>query len=138
MQIVAILINMQTEYKPSKEIAQKVLPSHLYKAQYGQTCVKKWLSSNGFTVAEVSNITANGVDIVAIKNGRGISVDVKTSSNARINRPHPKSDFVAVVMPSGSIHIEQTTEWMRLVQKDGSRSMKKLFDFYELIDAKTT
>jgi len=115
-------------------------PSH-EKAQSGQTRVRSWLEENGFVVAEVKGVTANGIDILAIKNGTGISVEVKTVIRSRgvnrVTKPHPKSDYVAVVMPSGYIHVEPTADWLRSCQKDGSRSIGKLVNFCELLRAET-
>lgn len=107
------------------------------KAQQGQTAVREWLEQHGFVVAEVKNVSANGIDILAIKNGKGISVEVKTviegSRGSRVKKPHPKSDFVAVVMPSGFIYVETTTDWMKNTAKDGTRSITRLVEFYSLL-----
>lgn len=107
------------------------------KAQDGQTLVRQWLEANSFVVAEVKNVSANGVDILAIKNGVGFTVEVKTviggERGSRVKKPHPKSDFIAVVMPSGHIYVETTADWMKLTAKDGTRSMTKVVDFYRLL-----
>lgn len=111
----------------------------LQKAKDAQGVVRKYLVMNGFEVAEVSNVSANGIDILAIKNGKGYAVEVKSvirgDRGSRVKKPHPKSDLVAVVLPNGFIHIELTSDWNRLCQKDGSRSLTRLVDFHELVTA---
>ena len=105
------------------------------KAQDSQSRVVQLLRSKSFEVAEVKHPYKNGVDIVAIKDNQHFSIEVKTpiySSRAwKVNKPCLKSDYVAVVMPSGDIHIEAMTDWLKLCRAGNIRTITKLVQFYE-------
>lgn len=103
----------------------------IIKARISQAVVIDFLKNNNFEVAEVSHPNANGIDIVAIKNGRSFSFEVKsvikTTRMWRINKlTNTKSDYIAVVMPSGRIWFETTEDWQKCCNDSGSRSITKL------------
>lgn len=104
------------------------------KSVISQETVSIFLKDRGFTIAEVNKPTANGIDIVAIKGNHSFLIEVKSviksTRSYRINKPHPKSELIAVVMPSGDIHFEQMKDWEKLCSKDGSQRITKLVEFY--------
>ncbi len=109
--------------------------NNLKKAIESQKRVSDLLKSKGFEVAEVSHPFKNGVDIVAIKDNQHFSIEVKTpiySSRAwKVNKPCKKSDYVALVLPSGDIHVEAMQDWEKLSRSGGVRTITKLVQFYE-------
>ena len=110
----------------------------LRKAAQSQKIVLDFLIKNGFTVSEVSNPSANGIDIVAIKNGKNLLVEVKSvirsSRSWNVKKIHPKCDYVAIVMPSGHLHFESAFDWRKLTDKNGARSISRLVNFYNVLN----
>jgi len=112
--------------------------NNIDKANLSQRRVVEFLKDHNFILSEVKSPTTNGIDIVAIKDSKNISVEVKSvirsSRSWKVRKPNIKSDYIAVVMPSGTIHFESMSDWLSLCSKDGSRSITKLVNLYELID----
>lgn len=104
--------------------------NHLDKANKSQRIVASFLRDRGFTLAEVNHPTANGIDIVAIKNNKHFRIEVKsiirTGRAWRVGKPHPDCDYIAVVTDNGLIHFESMSDWMRLATSDGSRHISSL------------
>lgn len=109
----------------------------LSKARNSQTRVVNFLKRNGFVVAEVNHPYANGMDIHAIKNGKGFSIEVKTvvytSRSCRISPLHPKCEYIAIVLPNGVIHFESTKDWNALTDKNGYRRITTLCNLLQLL-----
>lgn len=108
------------------------------KANKSQRIVIEKLLANGFTIAEVKSPTANGIDIVAIKDNEHLEIEVKTVSKTdrawRVTKPNIHSTYIAVVMPNGLIHWEYASDWMKNCSKDGSRRVTNLVRLYNLFD----
>ena len=105
-----------------------------------QKIVRDFLIDNGFIVSEINNINSNGKDIVAIKNNKNYSFEVKsvirTARSYRVNKPDINCDYIAVVMPNKIIHIESMDDWLKLCNKSGNRSITRLVNFINEIECK--
>lgn len=124
-------------YKFLREVKGKKSLNSQQKAELSQRIVADFLRENRFVLSEVNNPSANGIDIVAIKNNKHFLIEVKsvfeTARSWRVKKIHPKSDYVAVVMPNGKIHFESATDWLKLTDSTGSRSITSLVHFYQLL-----
>lgn len=110
------------------------MKTRMDKANRAQRIVCDFLEKHGFTLAEVRSPSANGVDIVAIKNRRHFSIEVKnvirTCRSWRVNKPNLKSDMIAVVFPNNVIHFECISDWLKLCDKNNARRITRLVDFH--------
>lgn len=107
------------------------------KAQQSQSIVRKLLEESGFTVAEVGSVTTNGVDLVAIKNGRHYSIEVKSACKTKrawiIKKVTAPCDFVAIVMPTQDVHFDRIADHEKLTSKNGNRMITQLVHLYQLL-----
>lgn len=109
----------------------------LDKAQQAQTLVREILELSGFTVAEVKNVSANGIDIVAIKSGEQFCIEVKTtfytSRSWRVKKIHTKADYVFVLLPSGHLYIQDAISWRKAASIGGDRGITHIVRLYEAL-----
>jgi hypothetical protein len=107
------------------------------KADYSQRLVVSFLQDKGFTIAEVNKPSSNGLDIVAVKDNEYLLIEVKSVIHSTrswiVKKIHPKSEYVAVVMPNDQIHLECSSDWIKHTDKNGSRSIGGLVKLYKLI-----
>lgn len=117
------------------EAIKKKHKSHVKAEAAVKTC-KTFFESLGFIVSDVQNASRNGHDLIAIKGGRGITIEVKAtyfSSRAWLVSKVCKtqSDYVAIVFPSGHIHIDSMEIHLSQCTKDGNRGITHLGKIYE-------
>lgn len=94
----------------------------------------KYFESCGFTVlGKQRNISANGVDLHIVRDGRVFSVEVKTVSKStrsyRVKGCHKpdSNDYIAMVYGSNVI-VQPMDDHIRLCSKDGTRAVSKLIE----------
>lgn len=85
------------------------------KAERAVRVVKADLESLGFTVVEPNDISANGADLMAMKDKVGFRIEVKAAflskRSWRIKRvTRSNDDILAVVFPNGRVHYEPMSQ----------------------------
>lgn len=110
-------------------------PPHA-KAEKAVVLCKAHLEELGFIVSNPKDASANGHDLVAIKNGCGITVEVKAAFYSarmwKVSRVSKiTSDLVAIVFPSGKIHINSMQDHLKTCSKTGARALTCLGNVYE-------
>lgn len=107
------------------------------KAIYSQNLVCDYLKSKGFVISEVNKPTSNGLDVVAIKNGKSLLIEVKSAIYSsrcwKIKKVHPKADYVAIVLPSDEIYFESADMWSRLSDSIGNQTVTQIVNLYNLL-----
>lgn len=110
-------------------------PSPIQKAIASQLSVKNFLEARGFQVLNLRHPNANGIDLTAVKDGEQFTFEIKSliydGTSWRVNRcSNKQAKFIAVVMPSGGVHLELLSDHLRLCAVDGSRRFTGLIDLY--------
>jgi len=95
--------------------------------------VATYLHENGFVVAVSNSENSNGIDVVAIKDAKYFTVEVKTACKASKSlnvKPIGKSgkvcDYIAIVTPNGNVIFNTMEEHLKLCSKKGTRGVTKL------------
>jgi len=101
--------------------------------------VEKWLKERGYTIASNENDSANGIDIVAIKENYYFTIEVKRAEKGvRCFRIKPLqksgviSDYLAIVTPKGNVIFQTISEHKKLCSNTGYRDVTKLIRVYDL------
>lgn len=104
--------------------------------------VRDYLIKNGFIVSDLLEESANGVDLVAIKNGKTLLIEVKSAiygSKSVTIKPVLKSgklcNTIAMVFKNNTIIIQPMSEHLKLCSKSGSRGVTELAKLREMIIA---
>lgn len=118
-----------------KEIEKPKYKRHVT-ASRAVTQAREFLMAHGFTVSRANDVSANGPDLVAIKDGFGCKVEVKSVSNDRGTWKVRKvfrteDDFVLLVFPSGAVHVEPMKTHLSRCSKDGTRFVTEIGRIYE-------
>lgn len=91
--------------------------------------VRQQLKDSGFVLDEQRDERSNGVDIVAMKNGRVLLIEVKKAKkHNRAWQVDPVSkkqqttcNTIAIVLPKGVTLLEPMTQHLKLCTKNGMR-----------------
>lgn len=94
----------------------------------GVWAARVFLESKGFIVSEPQSETSNGHDLVALKNGRGYTFEVKPATfTARCYRVKKvskiTSDGIIIIFPSGHCQIESMKNHLKMCSKSGHRCL---------------
>lgn len=120
--------------KRLKEIEARY-PRHL-RAENAVYAAREFLIGRGFYVSDPQNVSSNGPDLVAIKDGFGCKVEVKAVTRDRgtwkVRKVTRKDDdYVVFVFPSGGVHVEHMSLHLGQCGKDGTRFLTALGKIYE-------
>lgn len=97
--------------------------------------VRKYFKNLGYHVTDKSKPTANGHDLVIIKGSKSFTVEVKTcfysARSWKVGKTFGlKNDFIAIVMPSGQVYIEEWDSHKEKCSKNGTRALTKITNLY--------
>ena len=99
------------------------------------------LCSRGFVVSRQHAGSANGVDLVAMKEGSAVSIEVKSvviGARAKTVRPvlssGRKCNWIAIVLGSDIIY-QPMSEHLKLCSQSGSRGVTELIKLRQMIIA---
>jgi Holliday junction resolvase-like predicted endonuclease len=98
------------------------------KKNKAENAVRKCLLSNGFTLSKQRDERSSGVDIVAIKNGEVLLIEVKQALlhnrawqvDAVSKKQRVVCNTIAIVTPNGII-LEPMNQHLKLCTKNGMR-----------------
>jgi hypothetical protein len=94
----------------------------------------------GYHVTQKRSVSANGPDLVILSGSDSFRVEVKTSSlNKRAWRVPPvlrqEDDLVALVFPSGAVHVDSMSDHQALCTLSGYRYVTVLGRLYQKREA---
>lgn len=111
------------------------------KLNKAEKLVRYQLKELGFALDSQRDEKCNGVDIVAMKNGKVLLIEVKKAK--RHNRawqidPVSKKqqavcNTIAIVLPKGVVIVEPMSQHLRLCGKNGMRYLTELVNVTQLI-----
>jgi predicted RecB family endonuclease len=104
-----------------------------------EAIVAKHLRDRGFAVAIKESESSNGIDIVAIKNGKYFTIEVKgciastrTLVVGGLSKSGLISTHVAIVTPKKNVIFQTTEDHLKLCRKtDKRRAVTKLVEIYD-------
>lgn len=97
--------------------------------------VRNYFKKMGYKTTAKSKPTANGYDLVVLKDEKSFSIEVKTaflnSRSWQVGKTHNKeNDFIAIVFPNKKIHFELWKDHKEKCTKNGKRSLTKIASLY--------
>jgi HJR/Mrr/RecB family endonuclease len=106
-----------------------------------ETTVRKYLLQQGFQLDQQRDERSNGVDIVAMKNGETLLIEVKNAirhSRAwqvdRVSKAQQITcNTIAIVTPVGII-LEPMSQHLRLCSKGGTRYVTELVNLRKIVE----
>ena len=100
---------------------------------------ENWFKKRGYTIASNNNDTSNGIDLLAVKDNKYFTVEIKKAcKSTRCYRTTPlqksgkASDYVAIITPKNTIIFQTVREHDMLCSKSGYRDVTKLVRIYDL------
>lgn len=110
------------------------------KKNWAETKVRKVLRENGFTLSKQRDQTHEGVDIVAMKQGEVLLIEVKKAKlhnrawqvDAVSKKQSIVSNTVAIVTPT-SVVFQPMKEHLKLCTKNGMRYVTELVGMCKLL-----
>ena len=110
------------------------------KKNKAESFVRKVLRDNGFTLSKQRDQTHEGVDIIAMKKGEVLLVEVKKANlhnrawqvDAVSKKQQVASNTIAIVTPHGII-FQPMKEHLKLCTKNGMRYVTELVNILKLI-----
>jgi len=112
------------------------------KRNRSESKVREELRSMGFTLDAQKDQTTNGVDIVALKNGKVLLIEVKKAKyHNRAWQVDPVSskqqivcNTIAIVYPKGRIVLYPMSQHLKLCAKNGVRYVTENVNLVKLIN----
>jgi hypothetical protein len=107
------------------------------KALWAVDTARRFFQAIGYSVPIPNHVCANGPDIaVTMPNRKVIHVEVKLAmwnkKAWRVNRVTRKKDeFIAIVFPSGFVHVDEMKDHLKLCCKSGDRYLTALGRLFE-------
>lgn len=106
--------------------------------------VRKILKQDGFTLNKQKDERHSGVDIVAMKNGQVLLIEVKKAYrhnrawqvDAVSKKQQEVCDTIAIVLPKGSVVFQPMKEHLKLCSKNGMRYVTEMINMATLFDSK--
>lgn len=106
-----------------------------------ETAVRKFLHQQGFQLDQQRDERSNGVDIIAMKNGETLLIEVKNAlrhSRAwqvdKVSKAQQITcNTIAIVTPMGII-LEPMSQHLRLCSKTGSRYITELVNLMKIVE----
>jgi HJR/Mrr/RecB family endonuclease len=106
-----------------------------------ETTVRKYLLQQGFQLDQQRDERSNGVDIVAMKNGETLLIEVKNAirhSRAwqvdKVSKAQQITcNTIAIVTPMGII-LEPMSQHLRLCSKGGTRYVTELVNLRKIVE----
>ena len=106
-----------------------------------ETIVRKFLQQQGFQLDQQRDERSNGVDIVAMKDGKTLLIEVKNAlrhSRAwqvdKVSKAQQITcNTIAIVTPMGII-LEPMSQHLRLCSKAGSRYITELVNLLKIVE----
>lgn len=103
--------------------------------------VRKFLRNNGFTLDNQKSETSQGIDIVAMKNGKVLLIEVKKAKlhnrswqvDAVSKKQRTVCNTIIIVLPRKQLCIQPMTEHLKLCASNGIRYMTELVNLSKLI-----
>ena len=110
------------------------------KRNKAETIVRKALKEKGFTLSKQRDQTHEGVDIIAMKRGEVLLIEVKKANlhnrawqvDAVSRKQQVTSNTVAIVTPHG-IMLQPMKEHLKLCTKNGMRYVTELVNMLKLM-----
>lgn len=112
----------------------------MMKRNRAESVVRKVLKDNGFTLSKQKDQTHEGVDIVAMKRGEVLLIEVKKANlhnrawqvDAVSKKQQVTSNTIAIVTPHG-IMLQPMREHLKLCAKNGMRYVTDLVGLLKLL-----
>jgi len=110
------------------------------KRNRAESKVRKILRGNGFTLSKQKDEKHEGIDIVAMKDGEVLLIEVKKAKlhnrawqvDAVSRKQSVISNTIAIVMPNGSVIFQPMREHLKLCAKNGLRYITELVNINNL------
>jgi Holliday junction resolvase-like predicted endonuclease len=110
------------------------------KKNRAESKVRKVLVANGFSLSRQRDQTHEGIDIVAMKDGEVLLIEVKKAKfhnrawqiDAVSRKQAVTSNTIAIVMPNGAVIFQPMKEHLKLCAKNGLRYITELVNMNNL------
>lgn len=109
------------------------------KRNRAESKVRKQLRENGWTLSKQRTETQSGVDVVAMKKGQVLLIEVKKANlhnrSWQVDKVSTKQavvcDTIAIVLPRGVIVFQPMSEHLRLCAKNGMRYVTDVVNLFK-------
>ena len=111
------------------------------KTNSAESKVRKILKELGFILSSQKDERTNGVDIVAMKKGKVLLIEVKKAKYHKrawqvtnvSNKQKVVCDTIAIVFPDGTISLSPMSEHLKLCSKSGVRYLTEYYKLTQLL-----
>lgn len=112
------------------------------KRNRSESIVRKILREDGFSLNVQKDERHSGVDIVAMKNGKVLLIEVKKAYqhnrawqiDAVSKKQQEVCDTIAIVLPKGSVVFQPMKEHLKLCANNGMRYVTEMINMARLFD----